>query len=386
MEENTPKIIDIKPLNKWKRILVFLGDYFISFIISFALFNVLLFPLAKIAFHTEEKYALSLNYEKQATDLLIDNGFLFKEPSKSLPSFEEDVNYSFKVFLSYYAFDNENADANNPQYGHKVENEIIYHYFKNVLDEDSYISAFTQENAEDLFFDIGPDFTSIKLKNEYKNLLANELLEVTDEDNYSSLMINFRDHLFARLFYIHVYNHITANDLVIDGVSYNNLVMQARQISKRLQWIVVITSLLSTFIGFSFSYLLYPLINKDKRTFTMSILKVDRLNFNNLSSCDNKAVLIASFYHLIFVLSFAIFQGSLYFGLAYMFNLPLLLIFGAISLLAIIISGMFILLNEYNRSGSDILSFVVLVPTSEIDNLYKEQLDERCLSSEGISQ
>ena len=57
-------------------------------------------------------------------------------------------------------------------------------------------------------------------------------------------------------------------------------------------------------------------------------------------------------------------------GLTYVFNLPLLVIFLLISSLLTIVSFVIMLLNQYGRSGSDLLSFTVLVPTSELDMLY----------------
>ncbi len=56
MEEEVTeqKFIDIHPLSKWKRLLVFLGDYFIAFIASFILFNLVVFPSAKIICDTEK--------------------------------------------------------------------------------------------------------------------------------------------------------------------------------------------------------------------------------------------------------------------------------------------------------------------------------------------
>ena len=65
----------------------------------------------------------------------------------------------------------------------------------------------------------------------------------------------------------------------------------------------------------------------------------------------------------------------LYFGFAYSFNLPLLFFLSAISLGFILISGAFILFNEYNRSATDILTNIVLLPDSEIDMMYRVEIE-----------
>ena len=385
MEENNQHVIEIRPLSKWKRFLLFLGDFFITFIIAFSLFNLATFPLTKVICKTDEKYLSYQRYENEANQLLIDSGFLFKVPKASNPSFEESVNYTFKVFLSYYAYDEESPDSNNPQYGHKIENEVVYKYFTTVFDEAKYIEAFKQENASDLMFEVGNDFASIKLKDDYKKLLASELVEQTNEEKYTDSMKNVRDHLFARLFYLHVYKNITENDYVKDGVSYNSLMKNAKDVSISLQWVAVISSLITTVISWALIYLVYPLINKEKRTPTMSIMKLDKIHFRTLGPSDNWITVVQSFYYLLFTLAFTIFLPSVYLGISYVFNLPLLIIFTLVGLLLMIASGIFIIVNEYNRSGVDILSSAVIVPTSELDNMYKERLDDGRLSSEGTT-
>ena len=383
-EQEEKKVIELKPLGKWKRILLFLGDFFIAFIISFTLFNIAVFPIAKTIFKTDDKYNSAENYERQATLLLVDNGFLFADPQKAYPSFEEDVNYTFKVFLSYYAFDEIQPDSYNPQYGHKLENEVIYTYYSTQLTVEKYIADFKELNKEDSFFEIGDTFESIKLKNDYKELLSGELLEVS-EDKYSSHMTNFRDHIFARLFYLKVYQNILNHDFVKNGISYNNLVQKSREISKNLQWIAVGASLVSAVLGWSVVYLIYPLINGERRTMTMSVMKVDKLNIKNLGPTNRKTVLVQSFYSFIISLAGVVFLPAIYFGLAYVFNLPLLFVLSIIGFILMIGFAIPIIFNQYNRSGGDILAFIVLVPTEEVDKLYRERLEDGCISSDGES-
>ena len=374
MEEKEQNIIELKPLSKWKRLLVFLGDYFVTFIFAFILFNLAVFPLSKIMFDTQKRSEKADYLEQQALNMLREDKYLYSKTEAS--SFEERVNYTFKVFLSYYAFDEVEVDENNKQYGHKEDNEVIRNYYLNVIkDESLYIKDFKEVNAKDEMFTIGETAYDIALKNDYKNQLANELLEVKDETKYSLMMTNFRDHVFARLFYIHVYNHITENDYVKNGHSFNDYLKEMKDIMKSLQWVATGASLVSIAFAWGISYLLYPLVNKEKRTITMSAMRLSKLNQKQLSIIENKNILVQSFYHLVFSLSASLFMPILFFGLAYSFNLPLLFILSMISLVLIIASGVFIIFNEHNRSLSDILTNVVLLPTSEIDNMYRESLE-----------
>ena len=388
MEEQEQKIIEISPLSKGKRFLLFLGDFFIAFIIAFSLFNLATFPLTKLIFKTDDMYLKYQNNEKEANQLLIDNGFLFKEPNASVSTFEESVNYTFKVFLSYYLYDEEVPDANNPQsqYGHKLENEVIYKYFTTELDEAKYIEAFKQENEKHQMFEIGDNFASISLKADYKAPLKMEFEEQQNESKYTNTMKNMRDHVFARLFYLHVYQNIQEKDFVRGSVSYLSLMNDAKNISIELQWIAVVSSLITTGLAWGVVYLLVPLLNKDKRTLTMMVMKLDKVHVTNLAPADNWVTVIQSFYYLIFSLSFAIFLPSVYLGISYVFNLPLLFVFTFVGLLFMIASGAFIIFNEYNRSGVDILSSAVIVPTSEIENMYQERLEDGRLPSQGTDE
>ena len=372
MEEQAQNIIELKPLSKWKRFLLFLGDYFVAFILSFALFNLAVFPLAKVICDTQTRSENAAYLEQQALNMLKDDGILYA-PTEAA-SFEDRVNYTFKVFLSYYAFDDENIPEDN-QYGHKQENEVVRAYYQNVIkDESLYIKDFKEVNTDNMFV-IGDDVMSIALKDEYKSKLANELLEIKDESKYSEAMTNVRDHVFAKLFYLHVYNHITENDYVKGDKSFNNLLKEASSIMKSLQWVASGSAIVAIIISWGIVYVIYPVVNKEKRTITMSAMRLSKLNYKMFSPITNKDVMIHSFYHFVLSMSSVLFMPILYFGLAYSFNLPLLFVLSAISLVLAIISGVFIFINEYNRSASDILTNIVLVPTSEIDNMYRERLE-----------
>lgn len=382
MEEVQEKrVIDISPLSKWKRILLFLGDYFITFILAFILFNLAVFPLGKVICQTEKKNKLAQDYEQTATELLVSSGFMFRSYSGD-DTFENNANYTFKVFLSYYVFDDENPDSNNPQYGHKIQNEVIRTYYVNYLnDEAKYLEYFNDANQANMLFDIGENANSIILKSDYKVLLRDELLEQTDEEKYTDLMKNVRDNVFARLFYIRMYQNILDNDYVKDNVSYNTCMAKVRSISKSLQWVPVGSAFISLALAWSITYLLYPLINKNRRTPTMSAMRVDKIDFRRFTDMKRSTVIVQSIYSLILCSSQLLFLPILYFGIAYCFNLPMLFILLVISVVMMLTFMMFIFFNEFNRSGSDVLTYTVVIPTEELDNLYKAKFDEGRLPS-----
>ena len=393
MSENKQRVVELAPLSKGKRILMHLGDYFITFILSFIFFNLAVFPLAKLICGTEKKSIEIAELETKSNELLIDSKIIYQDPktkadANGVNSFDQHVNYTFKVFLSYYTY---TEDASDTQYGHKEENEVIKNYYvtymHNVTDgASSYVSDFKSVN-EDGLFTIGETVDSIILKEEYKEILGTELLEVTDEDKYSENMKIVRDKVFAKLFYLHVYEDITKNDFVKGDVSFLRCLDKIKSINEYLKWVATWPAIISAVLSWGIVYLLYPMINSERRTPTMSVMKLNKLKMVRMVDINRKDVALQSFYNLLLSLSSVLFLPVLYFGFAYCFNLPLLFIITLISLILSIVSLFFILFNQHNRSGSDILTFSVVVPTAEIDNIYKENLeDERSVSSQGTRE
>ena len=373
--EESQKVIEINPAPKWKRLLLFLGDYFIAFILSFVLFNLAIFPLSKVIFNTQKQSEQITALEEQSNDLLADSGFLFQKPGDK-NVFENHVNFTFKVFLSYYAFNEEKVDDRNPQYGHKTGNDVIYNYYVDYLhDETTYLNLFKEVNQEDMLFDISDSISSISLKSDYKTLLGAELLEQEDEEKYSENMLKFRDHVFARLFYLHLYQDILDNDYVKDDISYNNCLKQIASITHSLQWIAVGASLVTVVISWSGVFLLYPLIHPDRRTIALSMMHLDRVDNHRFMTVSRGNVAIQSFYYFILNLSSAFFLPILYFGFAYCFNLPLLFFFTLISIALMIASMFIVLFNQYNRSGVDLLTSSVILPTSELERMFQEKMN-----------
>lgn len=380
-ETQEKKTIELKPVGKWKRILMFLGDFFIAFIISFILFNAAIYPLSSSIAKTNKKNEEAETHVTNALNVLVDRGVLFVDKEKK-HNLNNDVNYTFKLFLSYYAFDDVDVDATHPQYGHKIANEVIRTYYVGILnDEQKYLDAFNTVNKTDEMFEIGNNKDSISLKKEYKEILGLELLQIEDESKYSQEMTNLRDHVFGQLFYIHMYRHIQANDLKSGDTSFNTCMKLADDLYKKMQWTPVISSLISMFLGWLVAFIIYPMINKERRTITMSVMKLDNIDFRNLNTVSRGRLIIQAFYSLLFQMASLLFLPMLYFETYYVFNLPFLFILTVIAFALMLGSLIVLLFNQYNRSGRDVLSYSVVIPTKEIDNLYKEKLDEGRISS-----
>ena len=62
IEENKQEVVEITPIKKGRRILLFLADFFINFILCFVLFNAVIMPLIqhqeKIEMMKQREYSL----------------------------------------------------------------------------------------------------------------------------------------------------------------------------------------------------------------------------------------------------------------------------------------------------------------------------------------
>ena len=99
---NRGNTIDIMPLGKWRRILLFLGDFFIVFIAAIFLSNIAVYPIIKSATGYDIKESNDVSYQQDRFQILYDNGLLFYEAAETKNNIEENLSYTFDRFLSYY--------------------------------------------------------------------------------------------------------------------------------------------------------------------------------------------------------------------------------------------------------------------------------------------
>ena len=132
--------IDIHPISKWRRILVFLGDFFIHFIISIIIMNIAVMPICSIFVkpETERSYAA----EKKRDNILYEHQLLFYKTDESASGnykkydFDSNLAYTFNRFLAFYTFADETSlNPEYPEYSHKIENEVIWTYYNDICSD-----------------------------------------------------------------------------------------------------------------------------------------------------------------------------------------------------------------------------------------------------------
>lgn len=373
MEIKENKYIDINPISKGRRILVYLGDFFINFILSFVLFGVMVAPLAKLITNYETKSSLFEKYEQERIDILYDNDLIFYEDE--VYKYDQNVymKFTYDCFLSYYVLTEPvEFKISNDAFGQNESNEVVKHYYVNIKNNESlYYSLFNKYNEKVGYFEIADN--TIVLKDEYRIQLV-EYFNPMGE--MSEVGLNLYDELASNVFFAlfgTILTDITEVDLRSNNAqySYNEYNVMAVEIKNYHTTLLSVSSIISYLLSTIVVYLIYPLINKSLRTPTMSILKVDRINIVDFNKPKKVSVFILFIYAFVFNIPFVMFLPMTLVSFAYLFQFSMLVSFSFVSLVFNLISLIVLLFDSFARTISDKLSKTVLINETDLLEIYK---------------
>ena len=155
MEENEQKIVNITPISKWKRILAFLADFFLLFIFSFVIFNVLTMPVSGVIVGANERSKRSDDAAINQFYILYEEKVMHYKDDDTKFFYTENVAFTLDCYLSYYAFDEGDVLDSSPKLGHKEKNEVIRHFYFDIRNNKSqYLSTLQTFNNEYHYFNI----------------------------------------------------------------------------------------------------------------------------------------------------------------------------------------------------------------------------------------
>ena len=370
-QEPEAEEINIVPISKWKRILVYFADAMIVFILTYLLYNLAVVPLGKLMTSYNQKDALYSENSEVVVDVLYGNEILYKNPSKSVLDYQASLEYTCDCFFSYYSVDEVSIDDKNPQYGHKEENEVLKHYFIDIRnDQNSYVEYFDKYNAKNEYF-IKNNGDTYQLKAEIKEQL-HAIFDPKDEASKDGLNIydNLKNNFFSKM-YGEVMKSIEKDDLTFNGKSYN----EAKQILDSIDTyhgnLLSICSIISYFIMTLGAYLIFPLCNKRHRTLAMMMMRVERLNVNRLFITKKREVIYNAIYGFASGMYITFFLPLAFVTFNYIFSMPTLFVVSIASFIFILASLIVMLFSSFNRTISDIFTSSVLVNNEEIDKIYK---------------
>ena len=375
LDQQENNAVDIHPLKKGKRILLFLADFFINFILSFLLFNVAVAPIGKAITKYENKNDEHIVLTHEMYEHYYKSGVVFEAVNSEYTDITAGIEYTYRCFLSFFVLDNEESiDANYPQYGRKIENNVIYHYYHDIrMNDDTYVNSFKSYNEKNNYFIFDGVSSYFSLKNEVKNELYSFYDPKDEMGNvgkgyYNKILENVFNPMLAE-----VMMDIDKNDLHFEGEKHSFLECKNRikELETYHDHLMTICALISHFVSWLALFLIVPLVNSDRKTLGMLFMKIHILNFNDLNIVKRGAYVINSIYYLfatmlglMFVPSFLVPFNNLFASgfLAYSS------IFAAVLLLADLI---FLLINQYNRSLIDFATHSLYLTEKEMSELYR---------------
>ena len=375
LDQQENNAVDIHPLKKGKRILLFLADFFINFILSFLLFNVAVAPIGKAITKYENKNDEHIVLTNEMYEHYYKSGFVVEAVNSEYTDITAGIEYTYRCFLSFFVLDNEESiDANYPQYGRKIENDVIYHYYHDIrMNDDAYFNSFKNYNEKNNYFVFDKSSLSFSLKNEVKNELYSFYDPKDEMGNvgkgyYNDILENVFNPMLAE-----VMVDIDKNDLHFEGEKHSFLECKNRikELETYHDHLMTICALISHFVSWLALFLIVPLVNSDRKTLGMLFMKIHILNFNDLNIVKRGAYVINSIYYLFATMLGLMFVPSLLVPFNNLFASGFLAyssIFAAVLLLADLI---FLLINQYNRSLIDFATHSLYLTEKEMSELYR---------------
>ena len=372
--ESKQTIIEISPISKIKRILIFLGDFFFNFMLGFLLFGVAVTPLGKVMTDYETKSQIFANCEQEKIDILYENNLIFVEDETYKYDQHSYVYFTYDLWLSYFIIDgSEEFELGNPKFGQYEDNLVIKHYFEDIRNDlNAYYGFFRKYNDKYNYFII-TETNEISLKEEYKEQLIDVFNPKSELSSVGgTLYQDIASYIFLALCG-EVFNDISVNDLSSPNATrtYNENDVISTEIQKYHRTLLSVCSLISFFISTLFCYFLLPIILKSRRTVAMCAFKVNRINVGNLRLTNKLTTFIHFAYSIVFNLGYVMFLPISLVSFAYIFEFSMLASVSVVSMFFALISFIFLLFNKMSMTISDRLTNTVLITEDDLNEVYR---------------
>lgn len=370
-EKNEKKVVDVVPIKKGKRVLVFLADLFLCFLASFVFLNVMVMPIAQAATGFNAKKELQNKCLSMMHKILYENKVVLPFTGNDDDDIDANISYTFDCWLSYYVLDDEESpDPTHSQYGHKEDNRVLYNFFVDIRDnKDSYNRLFSYYNETKSYFEL--DSNDFILKESIKTELAPKFdPKVEVGSNIKKLYKSVKNSVFTPML-AEVFTDINKNDLTYEGNSYikcHNVVTTVTNFYKSL---LTITILIAYLLACLILYFVIPLINKNRKTIAMMMMHIERINVSRLYICKRRESISSSLYALFTNTLFIFILPISYVSFSFIFTLNIIWAFSILAILLVITSLIVLLFNAFNRTLSDIFSRSVLISTDKLDEIYR---------------
>ena len=361
--DDDKKVLDIFSLDKSKRILVWICEAVITFFFAYILMHAMVTPIYS-AIGGYGKIAENANIAiKKRNRALVDEELLYFENEEAqIGEIAYGLSYSYDLFMSDFI----KQDTNEP---HNILKRF-YIKFDSIENYYNYFKIY--DKGFDLF--IFDDTTStITLKEEHIEGF-NAVIDEADEMSPASqkLYDNYLNKFFLT-FYSHILKTMKTQNISLSGVSYAELQEAIDYSNNFYDTMIIICSVISFAVSWSITCIIIPLSNRNKRSISMIMMRIQRIDLNTFRILKKKRSLLIAFYNLVMYL-FVLFLIPLpLINIGYLFSMPILLYPSLISLFICLFSFITLLTNGKNQATSDLLTNTIFVTNDTLDDIYKSK-------------
>lgn len=363
MEETTKKIIDVFPVGKGKRILLWLCDMVIVFFLAYMLNNLAIVPLSNVATGFN---AVSEDGTKaiQERNKLLSNTKLifFANPSEGAHDINEGLGTTYKLMMKDYV-------ANKGDYSH----DVFHTYYLELNTSENYYELFKSYDEGLNYFDIDITNKTITMKREYRDMF-NALIDSSDvmSDEGNEKFNNYYNKFFLT-FYSHMGKSIEKKDLVYGGMSYNAINARIDKMNNHYDLMIVVDTIISYCLSFGLLMILIPLLKKKRQSISMMMMRIYRVDLKDFKIVSRGKTAIQSFYSFImflppfFLLAFPLVNFN------YLFSLPALIYPSVVGLVIALFSCITLLVSGSYQASSDLLTTSIVIDSETLDDIYRSK-------------
>ncbi len=348
-----PNVVNVSPLSKGRRVLSFLADFFIVFIMSLILFNGVAYPAAGAMTNANGHYTSYKAAVKARDGVLYGSGLLYYDEAKSsteAANLTTNMAYTCDRLAYYYVVGTVGSEVY----------EVFNTYYATLRNPAIPLTEFYGTlKAFATYFDV--EGSKVSLKERYVGEFAPMFIPGDEMSEQGKADYKAFQNDFFLQGYSSMVQDISERDLVHDGVSYVAQQNIVKDYGRYVDTIVISCALISYFVSVLIDALLLPVISSRRKTLAMLFLKQSRVEISNFNIFSKAKVPLSFIYQLALWFGCVLFIPWGVISFNELFSIPMLLPLSLVGLGLSIISLAFLLFDPFGRSLSDKLTFSFLV-------------------------